>query len=192
MSSPRSSTSIASAAELSVWWAEVLSEAGTGAGPRRLSLMWLDGRGRMVARVLSLDGVALRPTPKVIAVVGQLHGVFVEHADVADGHLAFALSRPGDTETTGDDQAWAVALRTAMRDASSGTWSFHVAAGGWILPVVDPPADSFDPRRVAIHSLAELVDRTWLRDQNNGHGYPLVGIDQGAFQPGDRRRRRHA
>ena len=82
------------------------------AGARCLSLMWLDSRGRMVARVLSLDGIALRATPDVLAVVWQIHAVFVEHAEVSDGHLAFAISRPGEIETT--DDTWAVALRTAM------------------------------------------------------------------------------
>jgi hypothetical protein len=92
-STPRSSTPIASAAELSVWWAEVLSESCVDGW--RLSVMWLDGRGRMLARVLALDDIPPLPHPTVLQAVLQIHAAFIEHADAADCHLALALSRPG-------------------------------------------------------------------------------------------------
>src|SRR5687767_4299310 len=90
-STPRSSTPIMSAAELSVWWAEVLSESEVDT--RQLSMMWLDGQGRMLARVLSLDGVPPLPHPTVVQAVLQIHGVFAERPEAAGCHLAFALSR---------------------------------------------------------------------------------------------------
>jgi hypothetical protein len=179
-----------SAAELSVWWAEVLSESDVDA--RRLSTMWLDVQGRMLARVLSLDGVPPLPHPTVIQAVLQIHGVFAERPEAADCHLAFALSRPGEATIIDDDRAWAGALEAALQERRAGTWSFHVAAGGWLTPVVEPPTARFDPRRVAIQSLQELLDRTWLRDQNNGHVDAVVGRRQSPLQPGDRRRRRHS
>jgi hypothetical protein len=189
-STPRSSTPITSAAELGVWWAEVLSESDVEA--RRLSMMWLDDQGRMLARVLSLDGVPPLPHPTVVQAVLQIHGVFAERPDAAGCHLAFALSRPGDAAIVHEDRAWAGALGTAMQEHRAEAWSFHVAAGGWLTPVIEPPTARFDPRRVSIHSLQELLNRTWLRDQNNGHGNAIPGIGQGSFQPGDRRRRRHS
>jgi prevent-host-death family protein len=88
----RSSTAITSAAELSVWWAKVLSESDVDA--RRLSMMWLDDQGRMLARVLSLDGVPPLPHPTLVQAVLQIHGVFAERPEVADCHLAFGSPGP--------------------------------------------------------------------------------------------------
>jgi hypothetical protein len=157
-STPRSSTPITSAAELSVWWAEVLSESDADA--RRLSMMWLDDQGRMLARVLSLDGVPSLPHPTVVRAALQIHGVFAERPEAADCHLAFALSRPGEATIVDEDRAWARALEVAMQEHRAGAWSFHVAAGGWLTPLVEPPTARFDPRRVGVHSLQELLDRT--------------------------------
>jgi hypothetical protein len=127
-STPRSPTPITSAAELSVWWAEVLSESDVDA--RRLSMMWLDDQGRMLARVLSLDGVPPLPHPTVVQAVLQIHGAFAERLEAADCHLAFALSRPGEATIVDEDRAWAGAPETAMQERRAGAWSFHVAAGG--------------------------------------------------------------
>jgi hypothetical protein len=162
-STPRSSTPIASAAELGVWWAEVLSESDVDA--RRLSMMWLDDQGRMLTRVLSLDGVPPLPHPTVVQAVLQIYGVFAERPEAAGCHLAFALSRPGEATLVDEDRAWAEALEKAMQEHRAGTWSSHVAAGGWLTPLVEPPTARFDPRRVAIHSVQELLDRTWLRPE---------------------------
>src|SRR4051794_31028916 len=96
-STPHSSTPITSAAELSVWWAEVLSESDVDG--RRLSMMWLDSQGRMLARVLSVDGVPPLPHPTVVQAALQIHGVFAERPEAADCHLAFALSPPGEAHS---------------------------------------------------------------------------------------------
>jgi hypothetical protein len=112
-STPRSSTLITSVAELSVWWAEVLSESDDDG--RRLSMMWLDGQGRMLARVLSLDGIPPLPHPTVIQAVLQIHAALAEPPEAADCHLAFALSRPGNASIVDEDRAWAAALEAAMQ-----------------------------------------------------------------------------
>jgi hypothetical protein len=65
-----------------------------------------------------------------------------------------------------DDQAWARALPAALGEDGLGTWSFHVAADDWITTVVDPPTARFHPRRIARRSPAELLDRSWLPDQD--------------------------
>src|SRR3954469_5540251 len=184
-STPRSSTPITSAAELSVWWAEVLSESDVGG--RRLSMVWLDSQGPTLAQVLSVDGVPPLPHPTVIRAALQIHGVFAERPEAADCHLAFAFSRPGEATIVDEDRAWAGALEAAMQEHRAGSWSFHVAAGGWLTPVVEPPTARFDPRRVAVHSLQELLNRTWLRDQNSGHVHPAARGRQGPLQPSDRR-----
>lgn len=189
---PRSSTPITSAAELSVWWAEVLSESGADVAGRQLCVMWLDPHGRMLARVLSLNGIGPLPHPTVLGAVLQIHAVFVEHAGAADYHLSFALSRPGGATILDEDRAWADALESALKDGPAGTWSLYVAAGGWLTPLVEPPTAQFDPRRVPVHSLQELLDRTWLRDQNRSHVDPITGRYQVPLQPGDRRRRRYS
>jgi hypothetical protein len=172
-----------SAAELSVWWAEVLSQTDVDA--RRLSMMWLDDQRRMLARVLSLDGVPPLPHPTVIQALLQIHDLFAERPEAADCHLAFALSRSGEARILDEDRAWAEALEAAMKDHRTGSWSLHFAAGGWLTPLVEPPTAKFDPRRVAIHSFQELLDRTWLRDQNHGHVDPVVGRRQSPLQQGD-------
>ena len=142
-STPRSSTPITSAAELSVWWAEVLSESDVDG--RRLSMMWLDGQGRMLARVLSVEGVPPLPHPTVVQAVLQIHGVFAERPEAADCHLAFALSRPGEATIVAEDRASAGALEAAMQEHRAEAWSRHVAASVWLTPVVEPPTQHSIP-----------------------------------------------
>jgi hypothetical protein len=113
--------------------------------------MWLDGQGRRLARVLSVDGVPPLPHPTVVQAALQVHGVVAERPEGADCHLPFALFRPGEATTVDGDRAWAGALEAAMQEHSRGAWSFHVAGGGLLTPVVEPPTATFDPRRVAIH-----------------------------------------
>jgi hypothetical protein len=63
-------------------------------------------------------------------------------------------------------EGWAEALQATLGEDGMGTWSFHVAVGGWITTVVDPPEARFPPRRIARRPPAELLDRGWLADQN--------------------------
>lgn len=161
----RSPVPIASAAELSLWWAEALSEH-TASG-RTLSLLWLDSSGHRLGRVLTLTDVPPQPERAVLGLVGQLRQTIVtEGLLYVQAHTAIALSRPGRSSVGPDDDAWAAALRTAVGEDGLGTWSFHIAAGNWITTVVDPPAARFHPRRAAWRSSADLLDRNWLNDQN--------------------------
>jgi len=157
----RSCAPIATSAELSLWWAEALSEHTTSG--TTLSLLWLDSSGHRLGRVLSLTGTPPQPAPAVLSLVRQLrHTIVTEGPRYVRAHTAIALSRPGTSSIGPDDAAWAGALQKAVGGDGLGTWSFHVAAGGWITTVVDPPAVSFHPRRVAWRSPAELLDRDWL------------------------------
>jgi hypothetical protein len=44
-----------------------------------------------------------------------------------------------------DWQFWAEPLQTAFGDVFEGIWSLHVAAGGWITPVVTRLPTTFRP-----------------------------------------------
>jgi hypothetical protein len=161
----RSHVPIASAAELSLWWAEALSEH-TASG-RTLSLLWLDFSGHRLGRVLSLTDAPPQPERAVVGLVRQLRRTIVAEGPLyLHAHTAIALSRPGTSSIGPDDAAWAGALQTAVGDDGLGTWSFHVAAGDRITTVVHPPAARFHPCRVAWRSPAELLDREWLINQN--------------------------
>jgi hypothetical protein len=138
-STPRSSTPITSAAELSVWWAEVLSESDFDAP--RLSMMWLDDRGRMLARVLSIDGVPPLPHRTVVQAVLQIHGAFAERPEAADCHLAYAFSRPGDATVVDEER---VGGGPPYRAAGASRESVELSCRG---------------RRVA-HSRGRTFDRT--------------------------------
>jgi hypothetical protein len=103
----------------------------------------------------------------VLDLIRQLrHTIVTEGPLYVQAHTAIALSRPGTSSIGPDDAAWAGALQKTVGEDGLGTWSFHVAAGDWITPVVDPPAARFHPRRVARRSPAKLLDRNWLIDQN--------------------------
>jgi hypothetical protein len=127
---------IASAAEPSLWWAEVLSEPVVVG--RTLSLVWLDSSGHRLGRVLTSTGVPPRPEPPVVGVVRQLRGTLVAEGSCTPERTAIALSRPGASSIDDDDEAWARALQAALGEDGLGTWGFHVAAGGSSTTVVDP------------------------------------------------------
>jgi hypothetical protein len=161
----RSPVPITSAAELSLWWAEALSERT--ADVRSLSLFWLDSSGHRLGRVLTLSGAPLQPERAVMGLVRQLRQTIVNEGPLyVQAHTAIALSRPGPSSVGPDDAAWAEALQCAVGEDGLGTWSFHVAAGEWITTVVDPPAATFHPRRIARRPPTALLDRNWLSDQN--------------------------
>ncbi|CCH87960.1 protein of unknown function [Modestobacter italicus] len=178
----RSTVPIASAAELSLWWAEVLS--GDHHPGATLAMLWLDSLGHRIGRCLRITGVA-DPDLRAAQAVLQVHRA-VTADGVDDGHVAFALSRPGGADVTAADEEWADVLDALLVDRDEGTWSLHLAAGGWITPVVHPPAVRFDPRRVALRSPGDLLDREWLVGQNSGHDDAVARDGEGSVQPGDR------
>ncbi|MGY2083960.1 hypothetical protein [Blastococcus sp. SYSU DS0539] len=113
----RSPVPIASAAELGIWWAEVLSEPNSP--EQALSLLWFDSAGHRLGRVLSISGVAPRPDRKVTGFVRQLHDTLV--GDSGDpAHLALALSRRGRPSVTTADREWVSTLQASL-DSDDGS-----------------------------------------------------------------------
>jgi antitoxin YefM len=111
----------------------------------------------MLARILSLDGVPPLPRPTVVQAVMQIHGVFAEHTEeAADCHLALRPPGPARPRSSTRTARGRSALEGAIRGQQAPTWSFYVAAGGWLTPVVEPPTVKFDPCRVAIQSSAAV------------------------------------
>ena len=159
----RSPVPITSAAELGIWWAEVLSEPDTPG--RALSLLWLDSAGHRLGRVLTISGIAPRPDRRVIGFVRQLRDTMVEESG-DPAHLALALSRSGRSPLTTTDHEWAAVLEAALGAGGEVSWSLHVATDRWITTVVDPPPERFDARGVARRPPMDLLDRGWLSDQN--------------------------
>jgi hypothetical protein len=125
---------IGSTTDMTLWWAAVLS--ADRADPS-MSMMWLDRAGRMVGRMLCVTGVPLAPTRVVRRTLMDVHDAVVGKEPAAEGHVAFALCRPGAAEITQADDEWAEALDLDLEDQTDGAWSFHVAAGGWITPVTE-------------------------------------------------------
>ena len=84
--------------------------------------------------------------PDLITLRGlvHLHEAVVEHARHTT-HLAMALCRPGHAVVTAEDDEWAEGLRTVLDDAIGSSWSLHLAAGGRVVPVVEPPGWRLPP-----------------------------------------------
>lgn len=93
--------------------------------------------GTLVGRVLCVTGVPLAPTRVVSRTLLDVHDAVVAKEPAAEGHVAFALCRPGAAEVTEGDDEWAEALDLDLEDRTDGAWSFHVAAGGCITPVIE-------------------------------------------------------
>ena len=51
-----------------------------------------------------------------------------------------ALCRPGHIVVTADDEEWAEGLHAVLDEAIESSWSLHLAAGGRVVPVVEPSA----------------------------------------------------
>jgi hypothetical protein len=128
---------VRSADELLQRWAVLLAPPVFTA--RCLWLAWFDPAGRMMPVVVPVDDLPLVPSRDTLGGVVDLHDAVVESTDLAGGHLALALCRPGDSEITEDDESWADALSDALEDQLDGTWSLHLAAAGSIFELVEPP-----------------------------------------------------
>jgi hypothetical protein len=128
---------VRSADELLQRWAALLT--GPVVTTRSLWLAWFDPAGRMMPVVVPVDDLPLVPQRQTLGGVVDLHDAVVENTDLAGGHLAMALCRPGTSEVTEDDEGWADALSDALEDRLDGTWSLHLAADGTITELVAPP-----------------------------------------------------
>jgi hypothetical protein len=152
---PGCETPIRSAADLTLWWAAVLS---VDASLPIMSMMWLDRLGRMQGRVLSLTGVPLTPDRVSIRALLDVHEAVVAKLSDAAGHLARTLSRPGNAHVSEADEEWTEALELELDDRLDGAWSLHLAAGGWITPVVEPWAWKWGSKGLLISVLCAAVD----------------------------------
>src|SRR3954447_12525106 len=123
-------------AELTRRWADLLEPPLFGS--RSLWLAWVGANGVMPPILVPVDDVPAEPDPRLLA---QLLEVHQEVVDLVGGgaHLALALARPGAARPTGDDERWADLLRATVPGRITETWSLHLAAGGELNPLVDPP-----------------------------------------------------
>ncbi|MGZ4508691.1 MAG: hypothetical protein ACXVX8_17325 [Blastococcus sp.] len=137
---------IRSADDLTARWATVLDPPVFG--HRSLWLLWLDDNGLMLPVVVPIDDVPAVPDRQLIdSLLLMSDTVLQEHLPDDDGHIGFALCRPGPPEVTADDDAWAEALQLEFDDASDGTWSLHLAAAGRVTPLIGPPPFLWRHRR---------------------------------------------
>jgi hypothetical protein len=135
---------IRSAADLTDRWGAVLDPPVFGA--RSLWLMWLDSGGRMLPVVIPVDDVPAVPDRAITSGLLALHDAVAEEHLRGEGHLALALCRPGRPEITEDDDEWAEELRAALDGVLDGTWSLHLAAAGYVVPLVTAPESAWSPR----------------------------------------------
>ena len=136
---PLADVPIRSADDLTARWHLLLNPPVFGA--RSLWLSWFGSDGRMLPVVVPVDDMPLVPEPAMLMGLVQVHDTITEEHLDGEGHLAMALCRPGDPRITEDDDEWAEALRSVLDDGQiDGTWSLHLAAGGAVVPLVQPPS----------------------------------------------------
>jgi len=130
-------TPVLSAVELTARWSDLLEPPVFG--KRELWLAWLRADGLMLPIVTPIDDVALRPERHLIPGLLALHET-VSDSEPGALHLAMALCRPGAPRVLPDDHAWGEMFHDELDDRVDGLWSLHLAAGGSVLPVVNPPS----------------------------------------------------
>lgn len=145
MSLPGCETPILSTSELTLWWTALLA---THRHEPSMSMLWLDRAGRMLGRVLCVTGVQQAPSRIAMAGLMNAHCAVVDRVGAAPGHLALALSRPGASDISEDDEKWAEALHLDLDDLTDESWSLHLATGGWVVPLVEPLAWRLRPRGI--------------------------------------------
>jgi hypothetical protein len=123
--------------ELTARWSDLLNPPIFSM--RSLWLGWLGPDGRMLPLLAPVDDLPHVPDARAIDGMLGLHQAVVESTG-GPLHLATALTRPGAPAVTAGDTAWAEALRTGLGERIDGSWSLHLAAGGTVTPMVDPPA----------------------------------------------------
>jgi hypothetical protein len=140
------SVPIRSADDLTARWTSLLDPPVFGA--RSLWLTWVGDDGLMLPVIVPIDDLPDEPDRQLLSGLLQVAGgVLTDQLPDDDGHIAFALCRPGPPEVTMDDDAWAEALQLTFDDAIDGTWSLHLAAGGRVTQLVGPPPFLWRHRR---------------------------------------------
>jgi hypothetical protein len=129
-------TPVRTPAELTRRWADLLEPPVFGA--RSLWLAWVGDNGIMPTILVPIDDLPAEPDRRLLENLLPLHAAIVE--EVGDGtHLTLVLCRPGSPRPTANDERWADALRAVLTERLAPTWSLHLAAGGAVNPLVDPP-----------------------------------------------------
>jgi hypothetical protein len=129
-------TPVRSAVELTARWSDLLEPPVFGT--RELWLAWVGDDGLMLPLVTPIEDIPLRPERDLMPGLRGLHDT-VAGLHPTPVHLAMALCRPGPPTVIADDASWAEALRAEVGDHLDGPWSLHLAAGGSVLPIVNPP-----------------------------------------------------
>jgi hypothetical protein len=138
---PLADVPVRTAAELTARWTALLDPPVFGA--RSLWLAWLDDAGLMLPVVVPVDDVPLVPDHRLLQGLLAVHdAVAGEHLPVG-GHLALALCRPGAGSVRADDEEWVHALRDLLDDQIDAHWSLHLAAGGRVTALVEPPTGTW-------------------------------------------------
>jgi hypothetical protein len=132
---PLAQVPVRSAAELTQRWADLLDPPVFAA--RSLWLSWLYEDGTALPVVMPVDDVPRVPDLPTLRGLLHLHEAVVEHSP-GTTHLAMALCRPGDAVVTAGDDEWTEGLHTVLDEAIESGWSLHLAAGGRVVPVVEP------------------------------------------------------
>ena len=133
---PLAQVPVRSAAELTQRWADLLDPPVFAA--RSLWLSWLYGDGTALPVVMPVDDLPRVPDLITLRGLVHLHEAVAEHSSDTT-HLAMALCRPGHAVVTEEDDEWAEWLHAVLGDAIESSWSLHLAAGGRVVPVVEPP-----------------------------------------------------
>lgn len=97
-------------------------------GLRTLWILAIDSNGRALPPLLPIDDLPPRPNRFPDESIKEIVEVLVREVD-AD-NVAFLISRPGRSVVTGDDRAWARALR-----AVSPRWPVHLATADKITVI---------------------------------------------------------
>jgi hypothetical protein len=118
-------------------WADVLAPPVFSA--RSLWIMWLRPDGTALPTLVPIDELPHRFDPGSARSLVELAATISEEHSGGDGHVAFALCRPGHPASTPGDQEWAAGLHRAAARADLRSWSLHLAAGGAVVTLVEPP-----------------------------------------------------
>jgi hypothetical protein len=118
-------------------WADVLAPPVFGA--RSLWIMWLRPDGSALPTLVPIDELPRRFDTGAARGLVELAATISDDHSSGEGHVAFALCRPGHPVSTANDQGWAAGLHRAADRAGLRSWSLHLAAGGGVVSLVQPP-----------------------------------------------------
>lgn len=113
---------------------------------RSLWLAWFDADGKQSPVLIPVDDLPVSPDPGMVESLRLLNDSLVS-AGLGDGcHLAMALCRPGEAVVSDSDDEWVDALAERFDGLVGQTWSLHLAAGGRVEVLVEPPDSAWADR----------------------------------------------